>query len=306
MNATTTLTFEEILASQQRTPAWRVEDLIGGERRLDFTKPFMPEGLAQVEPLGFLSRDERRTLNQIRGHEYLSIFGLVEEFILPFVLDHARPRLRDDDRRVRALLQFAGEEAKHIQLFKRFRESFNAGFGTSCAVIGPPEAVAAEVLKREPLAVALLILHIEWMTQKHFLEGVKDNADIDPLFRSLLKHHWMEEANHAKLDTLMVQALAESCSLEERMAAFNQYLELGMFIDNGLAGQLDMNLDAFTRATRRKLSAAEESRFRDVQRKAMRWTYIGSGITHPMFLETVEGLDPALRRKAEEVGPAFC
>ena len=306
MNAKTTLTYEAILSTQQRTPAWRVEDLIGGERRLDFTRPFMPEGLAGVEGLKFLSRDERRTLNQIRGHEYLSIFGLVEEFILPFVLDHARPRLRDDDHRVRALLQFAGEEAKHIQLFKRFREAFVADFGTSAAVIGPPEAIAAEVLKHHPLAVALLILQIEWMTQKHYLEGVKDNGDLDPLFRSLLKHHWMEEAGHAKLDTLMVQALGESCSLEERMAAFEQYLGLGMFIDQGLLGQLDMNLDTFTRATGRKLSDAERSEFREVQRRAMRWTYIGSGITHPMFLESVEGLDPVLRRKAEEIGPSFC
>jgi hypothetical protein len=303
---TMTLTYEAIQAAQQRVPAWRVEDLIGGERRLDFTKPFMPEGLAGVEPLGFLSPEERRTLNQIRGHEYLSIFGLVEEFILPFVLDHARPRLRDDDHRVRALLQFAGEEAKHIQLFKRFRREFVAGFGTSCDVIGPPEAVAAEVLKRHPLAVALLILHIEWMTQKHFLEGVKDNRDMDPLFRSLLKHHWMEEANHAKLDTLMVQALGDACTLEERMSAFNQYLELGMFIDQGLASQLDMNLDAFSRATGRKLSEREESEVRAAQRRAMRWTYIGSGITHPFFLESVEGLDPSLRRRAEEIGPSFC
>jgi len=306
MNAKTTLTYEAILGAQQRTPSWRVEDLIGGERRLDFTRSFMPEGLAGVEPLAFLSRDQRRTLNQIRGHEYLSIFGLVEEFILPFVLDHARPRLRDDDHRVRALLQFAGEEAKHIQLFKRFREEFTAEFGTPVDVIGPPEAVAAEVLKRHPLAVALLILHIEWMTQKHYLEGVKDNGDLDPLFRSLLKHHWMEEAQHAKLDTLMVQALGEGCPLDERIAAFNQYLELGKFIDGGLGSQLDMNLDGLQRATGRKLSASEESEFREVQRRAMRWTYIGSGITHPMFLDSVEALDPMLRRKAEEIGPAFC
>jgi len=305
MIAKTNLTYEAILTTQLRTPAWRVEDIIGGERQLDFTKPFLPEGLAGVDSLDFLSRDERRALNQIRGHEYLSIFGLVEEFILPFVLDHARPRLRDDDHRVRALLQFAGEEAKHMHLFKLFRESFTAAFGTECKVIGPPEAIAAEVLTHHPLAVALLILHIEWMTQKHFLEGVKDNGEIDPLFRSLLKHHWMEEANHAKLDTLMVQALGENCSREERMAAFSEYLELGMFIDQGLAGQLNMNLDAFRQATGRALSAAEETRFREVQQRAMRWTYIGSGITHPMFLDAVEGLDPALRRRALEVGPAF-
>jgi hypothetical protein len=301
-----TLTYQEILTSQQRTPAWKVEDLIGGEKQLDFSKPFLPDGLAGVDALTFLSPDERRTLNQIRGHEYLSIFGVVEEFILPFVLDHARPRLRDDDHRVRTLLQFAGEEAKHIQLFKRFREAFQAGFGSACEVIGPADAVAAEVLKHHPLAVALLILHIEWMTQKHFLEGMKENGAIDPLFRSLLKHHWMEESNHAKLDTLMVQALGDGCSLEERMRAFGEYLELGMFIDQGLAGQLEMNLAAFTKATGRVLSPRETAEVRQVQQRAMRWTYIGSGITHPMFLEAVENLDPSLRRKAVEVGVSFC
>jgi hypothetical protein len=299
-------TYETILAAQNRTPSWSVEDLIGGEKQLDFSKPFLPEGLAGVDPLGFLTPEQRRTLNQIRGHEYLSIFGLVEEFILPFVLDHARPQLRGDDHRVEAFLKFAGEEAKHIHLFKRFRESFESGFGSSCPVIGPAEAVAAEVLKRPPLAVALLILHIEWMTQKHFLEGVKDNAEMDPLFRSLLKHHWMEEVHHARLDMHLVQVLAENCSLEERMSAFNEYLGLGMFIDQALASQLDMNLDAFSRATDRVLSESETEEYRKVQQRALRWTYIGSGITHPMFLDSVEGLDPSLRRKAEEVGPAIC
>src|SRR5262249_24802546 len=137
---------------------------------------FMPESLARVEPLDFLSADEMRTLNQIRGAAYLGIFGLVEEFILPFVLDHARPQLQGDDYRVRALLQFAGEEAKHILLFKRFREEFKRGFGHDCAVIGPPEAIAQAVLAHDPLAVALTVLHIEWMTQRHYLDSVKTTS----------------------------------------------------------------------------------------------------------------------------------
>ena len=39
------------------------------------------------------------------------------------------------------------------------------------------------------------------MTQLHYLDSVKDDGDLDPLFKSLLRHHWMEEAQHAKLDT---------------------------------------------------------------------------------------------------------
>ena len=121
-------TYKGALEASERI-GWRVDDIIGGEKRLDFTKPFMPESLAQTKRLSFLTESEQRTLNQIRGHEYLSIFGLVEEFILPYVVDHARSQLSGDDYRVRALLQFAGEEAKHIHLFKRFRQEF----GNDCA-----------------------------------------------------------------------------------------------------------------------------------------------------------------------------
>ena len=84
-------TYQATLAASESIH-WRVEDIIGGEKRLNFTQPFMPESLANTEPLTFLSKEEKRILNQIRGNAYLCIFGLVEEFILPFVLDHARPQ----------------------------------------------------------------------------------------------------------------------------------------------------------------------------------------------------------------------
>ena len=252
-----------------------------------------------------LGDGERLVLNHIRAHEYLAIFGLVEEFILPFVLDHARPQLNGDDARVRALLNFASEEAKHIDLFKRFRRCFTSGFGTRCEVIGPPEAVAAEVLRHDPLAVALAILHIEWMTQRHYVGSVRDDADLDPLFKSLLKHHWMEEAQHAKLDTLMVEALAEGRSEAEIEQAVDEYLDIGMFLDNGLKTQAGFNLDALETATGRRLSAGERA-LTDQQHQALRWTYLGSGMTHPKFVASLAAISPAARDRVAEVAPAFC
>ena len=101
-------TYQGALEASERIN-WRVEDIIGGAKRLDFSKPFMPESLAQMKGLSFLSLEEKRVLNHIRGHEYLAMFGLVEEFILPFAIDHAQAELSGNDYRVRALLQFAGE-----------------------------------------------------------------------------------------------------------------------------------------------------------------------------------------------------
>jgi hypothetical protein len=289
-----------------RAVNWRIEDIIGGERRLDFTKPFMPESLARVEPLTFLTPDEKRILNQIRGNTYLCIFGLVEEFILPFVLDHARPQLQGDDYRVRALLQFAGEEAKHIQLFKRFRQDFEDGFGSECSVIGPPEAIAAEILAHGPLGVALAILQIEWMSQRHYVDSIKEDQELDPQFKSLLKHHWMEEAQHAKLDTLMVESLAAGRSEDALMQGVEELIDIGGFLDGGLAQQVEFDMDAFERATGRLLKDPEAEQFRLVQRQANRWTYLGTGMTHEKVLETLENLTPKARRRIENISPAFC
>ena len=285
---------------------WRIDDIIGGKRRLDFWKPFMPESFARVEELSFLSTDEKRILNQIRGNAYLCIFGLVEEFILPFVLDHARSQLQGDDYRVRALLQFASEEAKHIQLFKRFRQEFEDGFGSRCEVIGPPEAIASAILAHDPLGVALTTLHIEWMVQRHYVDSIKDDQELDPQFKSLLKHHWLEEVQHAKLDTLMVEALAAGRSEAEILQGVEEYIEIGGFIDGGLTQQVELDRESFVRATGRELTDVESEEFRRVQLQANRWTYLGTGMTHEKVLEALERLTPKARQRIESISQAFC
>jgi len=307
--ATTTLppkySYQATLAASQKVN-WAVEDIIGGDKRLDFSRPFLPESLAGANALTFLTPAERLVVNQIRGHGYLYMFGVVEEFILPFVVDYARQHIRGDDYRVRAFLQFAGEEAKHIQLFKRFREEFEAGFGTVCDVVGPPEAIAQAVLDHHPLAVAITILHLEWMTQRHYLDSVKDDQGLDPQFKSLLAHHWMEEAQHAKLDTLMVEAIAARHSAQEIADAVGGYLAIGGLFDHAVRQQVDLDVASLERATGRTLSETERQEYVAIQQQAMRWTFLGSGMTHPNFLASLERLDPSARARVEEIAPVFC
>jgi hypothetical protein len=297
--------YQETLSASEKIH-WRVEDIIGGKNVLDFSKPFMPESLARVEPLSFLSPTEQLTLNQIRGNAYLSIFGLVEEFILPYVMDHARVHLNEDDYTVRSLLQFAGEEAKHIHLFRKFREEFERDFGVPCAVIGPAQDVAKEVLSHHPLSVAIAIMQIEWMTQRHYLDSVQKDQQLDQQFKNLLKYHWMEEAQHAKIDTLIVVALAQNFSKKEIESAVDGYIEIGGFIDRGLMNQVGFDMESLYRATGRKLSESEKTEFEKIQLQANRWTYLGSGMTHENFLATLERILPAARQKVELLAPAFC
>ena len=125
------------------------------------------------------------------------------------------------------------------------------------------------------------------MTQRHYTESVKDARELDPQFKSMLHHHWMEEMQHAQLDTLMVQAIAETMSKSEIDEAIDGYTAIGGFLDAGLSQQMVFDGQAFEAATGRRLSEAEWETFVNVQRQANRWTYLGSGMSHPKFLETL-------------------
>ena len=294
--------YERTLATSLRAQ-WLLDDVLRADQELDFTRSFMPESLSRTSEIASLSTFEQRLLNQIVAHQYLSIFVVVEEFILPFLLDHAREEVRDDDWRIRALLNFAGEEAKHIHLFKRFHETFVRGFPVECQVIGPSEEIGAEVLRHDPLAVGLVILMIEWMTQAHYLGSVRDDGDLDPLFKSLLKHHWMEEAQHAKLDTLIVHKLAEGRSEEQIAKALDEFFEIGAFLDEGLRTQAGFNLDALEKVIGRKLE--DRDSIIAQQHQAARWTYIGSGMVHERFGETLKSLSAAAAARVAEAAPLF-
>jgi len=85
--------------------------------------------------------------------------------------------------------------------------------------IGPAKTVSDTVLAHSQLGVAFLVLHLEWLTQNHCLESMKSDVTIDPQFANLLKHHWQEEAQHAKIDTLIVEELAARSSDQVREKA---------------------------------------------------------------------------------------
>jgi hypothetical protein len=211
--------------------------------------------------------------------------------------------LLGDDWRIRAILNFAGEEAKHIQLFKRFHAAFVRGFPVECQMIGPSEAIGAEILRHSPLAVGLVILMIEWMSQQHYLGSIRDDGDLDPLFKSLLKNHWMEEAQHAKLDTLIVDALAVGKTEDEIDQALDEFFEIGAFLDAGLKEQAGFNLDALETAIGRKLENREELEAQ--QHQAARWTYLGSGMVHERFRDTLNSLSRRAADRMAEAAPLF-
>jgi hypothetical protein len=283
--------YETILATSQRVN-WRIEDVIAG-RTLDFTKPFLPDSLAGVDAIECLSPAEKLILNQIRGFTYLFLFGFVEEYVVPFNIDHARTTVHGDDHEIRAVLRFTEEEAKHIHLFKWFVAEFKRGFGTPCDTVGPAAEVVPAILGHSRLGVALTTLCLEWLTQRHYVDSVKDARGIDALFASLLKHHWLEEAQHTKLDTLIVDKIASGLSPEEIEKGVDDFMAIGKLLDGALVQQSQFDLACLAKATGRTFSDAEKEEILTKQVKAYRWTFLASGISHPSFDRSLRELTVA-------------
>lgn len=301
----TVQTYQRLLETSQRIN-WAVEDLIGRGQRLDFSRPFLPESFARVQELTFLSPREQLTLNHIRAHGYLAMFELVERCILPFINAHV-PSTGDQDRwRTPALAQFAAEEVKHIELFVAFRREFAEGFGMECGFIGPAEDIGAAVRAHGELGLAIFVLGIEWATQRHYLESVRDDQTLDAQFKSLLRHHWLEESQHAKLDAMVFAELAARATPAELDAAIDDFLDIGGFIDGGLRQQAELDLASFEAATGRTLSPDDRTRFLDRQLQAMRWTFLGSALVNEGFLGAIGEATPAGRARIEDVAPVFC
>jgi hypothetical protein len=284
---------------------WQVEDLIGNGKTLDFTKPFLPDSLAGVRGIRALSDVEKLALNQIRGNSYLHIFGFVEQFILPFVLEQTQKAVHGDTDRVRALTTFADEEAKHIQLFQRFAAEFAKGFGTPTGVIGPAGEVAASVLRHSRLGVALAVLHLEWLTLRHYLDSIKSDESLDPQFTSLLRHHWQEEAQHAKLDTILVDELARDLAPEQIKQGIDDFLSIGGILEGGLRAQQQLDLEALERHVGRTFSPAEREEITAAQVKSYRYALLVQGLEHPNFLKTVTALSAEGAKRVTDLALAL-
>ena len=284
--------------------AWTIEDCFQG-RDFDFARLFLPERIAGVNGIACLDSSAKRTLNQIRANSYFHIFAFVEEYIVPMVLEHARRHVFGDEERLRFLLRFAEEETKHQAMLQRAMAQFEAGFGVSCGVIPGREEVARVVLGKSPLAALFLTSMIEWFTQLHYVEHVRDRNELDPLTRDILRFHWIDEAQHAKADTLLIDEVAAVMSATERECAVDELLVLGGAVDSLLGRQVDLDIQSLAAATGRRFTGVETEEISRHQRRAYRWTFIVSGLEHPEFVETVGELTEGGARKIAAAAKAL-
>jgi hypothetical protein len=295
--------YPEILKNSLKV-AWTERQVLEG-RDFDYSKRFLPNRLSGVDGIRCLNGEEKLKLNQIMGNAYCHLFAYVEEYIIPQALEAAQRDIYGDESRLRALLRFAEDESKHQELFRRSTALFEKGFGVRCGLIPAREEVARVVLSKSRLCSYLLTSMIEWYTQSHYVEHVRDRSELDGLFRDLVKHHWMDEAQHAKIDSLLIDEIVQETSEEEREKAVDELIELGGAVDGLLSQQADLDLESLAKATGRTFSEEEKAEIKRNTQRAYRWTFLVSGLEHPNFVQIVSELTERGPAKLQAVAKAL-
>ena len=253
-----------------------------------------------------LNEREKLKLNQIMGNAYCHIFAYVEEYIIPQALEAAQKDIYGDETRLRALAALRRGRVEAPGAVSALDGAVREGASESeCGLIPAREEVARVVLSKSRLCSYLLTSMIEWFTQLHYVEHVRDRGELDGLFRDLVKYHWMDEAQHAKIDSLLIDEIIQEIGEEDREKAVDELLELGGAVDGLLSQQADLDLESLERAIGRTLSDREKTEIKRNTQRAYRWTFLVSGLEHPNFVRIVSELTSRGPAKLEAVARAL-
>jgi hypothetical protein len=283
---------------------WEIDaDVIRG-RDFDYTRTFLPTGLSKVDTLEFLDAGERRFLSQVQGRTYAYMFGLVERFIAPKMLQTSSQHWLGDQVALEALVRLSDEEIKHQELFRRLELLMDAHMPAGYVRVAEPNTVAGAVLGKRSWAVLALICHIELFVQSHYDQSIAPQADLCPLWKDVFLFHCKEECQHVIIDELEWHAEYRRIDAGERDAAVDDLIALVGAVDGILQAQADSDSDYFLASCGRKLSSDEAQRVGDTLLSAYRWQYIVSGVQHRVSRVAGEMTTPEqMQRIVTALGP---
>lgn len=266
---------------------WDIDQDVIRFRTLDASQKYLPDSLSKTNELEFLTADEQRFLSQIQGRTYAYIFGLVERFINAKVLELGQEHALGDQAALEAMVQFSKEELKHQELFRRVEKLADATLPPGYRMTADPNDVARAVLSKSTWAVLALTCHIEIFTQVHYKESIKPEDNVSDLFKDIFKYHWLEEAQHARLDELEWARVHAGLSAAEVDQGVSDLIELVAAVDGILQAQAEADSDYFFDNVERTFTNGETDRVKAVFLKAYRWQYIVSGMQVDRFQQAL-------------------
>lgn len=289
-------TYSSLVTLSERA-CWRLDEVFPDNTVLDLTRPFLPERYMRTANVPGLTADELLRFNQITGHGYCHLFDVTEEFVVINSLATATQRLHSDRAGARAWIRMSDEESKHQQMFRRFGDAFARQLAIEPAAFPGTADVTAAVLQTTPIAVLLIQLYLEASTLLHFTDAIRDDRGLEPTFVRMLKAHWQEESQHAKLDVLALSDLIAQASPEELDTSIEQlFTVLGAFDTWVIATQAQLDVQSLERAIGRALTDAQKAALLEL--RPLRYTFIELALQNPQLLDRLEQVKPGLAQRA--------
>jgi hypothetical protein len=249
--------------------------------RVDFAEKFLPDRVAQVCRLRFLSLAQRRLLNQIQGRTYINMVSLLEQSLGVALLD-LEPDHWLRNQTARAAVRFGDEQVSHRELFAKIERLLAEGMPTGYRFLPRVDKVAARMRGKSTWAALALICHIEACAQAHCRRAAP-SEHLAGLYGDLLLLRWKQESQHAIVDEL--RWIAEDAKLSDRARerALDDFVALVTLLHEALAIQADADARYFADICGSWLAPSELAEVGDAVCGAYRWQYIVSGIDEQRF-----------------------
>lgn len=282
---------------------WKLRDLLPDDFKISLNQMLIPSSLTKENELEFLTKEQKLDLNHIWASTYFHLFAYVEEYITLLTLNLATDSTFIENYKMRAYLKFSEEEVKHQMLFRNYIKKFSKVFKTKCHYIDGEKEVASTILSNSKLGVLLLTYHLELVTQQHYLESISKESKreaLDKKFCEILKCHWREEVQHAKLDLYKIKEIVSSSTKEEIDLAFQEYFNILDSFSSILYQQAFLNLTTISNISYQDtLSFTPEQRdhFIKIQHLAYIDSFIIMGIKNKTFSHELELLIPGSKSR---------
>ncbi len=281
--------FEQLINISEKVN-WRLDDVITLNSVFDFSKNMLPQAFFPLDGFSFLDSSEKLIYNHILSYSYLNIFELSEEFIIGMALELAQDEFHSDREAGRALSRFCDEELKHQEMFTRARCLLQSNYQTPLQVLDNYKDISDFILSHSKPATLLLTIHLELITQAHYLDGVKDNQGIDPLFCYILKQHWIEECQHIKIDILEFNRLVAEMEQAQVESIFEEYSQMIIAFVHTLSAQAALNVTDLQAETNQNLSAENKIMLVRFTHSAYCNGLLKYGFKHPHFMRILSDI----------------
>lgn len=270
---------------------WKISEVLPDDYVFNFERPFAPSLLSGEGDLQFLNDRDRLIFSQIWGPTYLNLFAFVEEYITLFALNLATESTFKEALKFRAYVRFSEEEIKHQTLFRKYVKMFNESFIGPCSFIENSQEVASLILSNSKLCVLLLTYHLEIVTQDHYKTCIDPVEDIDEKFKEILKKHWLEEVQHAKIDLMKLEDEFFERGEDEFLNSIDEYFNILELFVNVIREQVKLSYQSFLDHTSNPEYYGAQS-FKDqyLQKQVEAYfdCFIIKGLENQIFVKSIE------------------